>query len=54
MATVVDLYALGWREEGEAWQWRRTLLVWEEEQARECSDLLTNIILQSSIFDRWL
>jgi len=38
-------------KEGEAWRWRRRLLVWE---ARECSDLLTNIILQSSISDMGL
>jgi len=31
MATVADMYALGWEEEGEAWRWRRRLLTWEEE-----------------------
>jgi len=41
-------------EKGEVWQWRRRLLAWEEEQVRECSDSLTNIILQSTIYDRWL
>jgi len=39
------MYALGWREEGDVWRWRRMLLTWEEEHARECNDLLTNIIM---------
>ena len=53
MATVAEMYALGWEEKGDAWRWRRRLLAWEEEQVRECSDLMTNIILQSDISDRW-
>jgi hypothetical protein len=54
MTTVAGMYALGWGEEGNAWRWRHRLLAWEEEQACECIDLLTNIILQSSIPERWL
>ena len=26
MATVAEMYSLGWGEEGEAWKWRRRLL----------------------------
>ncbi|AES90772.1 hypothetical protein MTR_4g097730 [Medicago truncatula] len=38
MATVVEMYSLGWEEEGEAWKWRRRLLAWEEGKVRECCD----------------
>jgi hypothetical protein len=45
MATVVEMYSFRWRVEGEAWQWQRRLLAWEEEKVRECCDILSNIIL---------
>jgi len=36
MATVADMFLLGWGEGGEAWKWRRRLLAWEEELVIEC------------------
>jgi hypothetical protein len=54
MATVTEMYSLGWGGEGEVWKGRRRLLAWEEEHVRECSDILTNIVLQSNIPDMWL
>jgi hypothetical protein len=44
---------LGWEEGGNAWGWRRRLLAWEEESVRECSLLLSNVILQENIQDHW-
>ena len=54
MATVAEMYSLGWGEEGEARKWRRRLLVWEEETVRECCDVLSNIVLQPNHSDRWI
>jgi len=54
MATVAEMYSLGWGEEGEAWKWQRRLLAWEEEKVRECCDVLTNIVLQLNHSDRWI
>jgi hypothetical protein len=45
---------LGWEEGGGAWLWRRSLRAWEEEQLRECSHLLSNLVLQPQIADQWL
>ncbi|GAU47968.1 hypothetical protein TSUD_280270 [Trifolium subterraneum] len=39
--------------DGEAWQWRRQLWVWEEEMLRECQSLLLNLTLQARSSDRW-
>jgi len=33
--------------------WRRRLFVWEEEEVRECSVLLHNVVLQAHVHDRW-
>lgn len=41
-----EIESLGWEEEGRAWEWRRRLLAWEEENMRECSEVLHNIVLQ--------
>jgi len=41
-------------ENGDAWKWRRRLLVWEEDKVRECSVILANIVLQPDLLDRWL
>ncbi|GAU41107.1 hypothetical protein TSUD_139760 [Trifolium subterraneum] len=39
--------------EGEAWEWRRPLWVWEEEMLGECQSLFTNISLQAQSPDMW-
>lgn len=44
---------LGWDEGGSAWVWRRRLLAWEEDNVRECSTLLSNIVLQENVNDKW-
>jgi len=54
MTTVAEMYSFGWGVEGEAWQWRRHLLAWEEERVRECCDILSNIVLQPTHSDRWI
>jgi len=38
---------------GEEWNWRRRLWVWEEELVEECRTLLTNVVLQQNVSDRW-
>jgi hypothetical protein len=45
MVLVAEMSILGWREDDEAWKWRRRLLAWEEEQLREFCVLLNNIVL---------
>jgi len=54
MATVAEMYSLGWGVEGVAWQWRCRLLAWEEEKVRECCDFLSNIVLQPTHPDKWI
>jgi len=54
MATVAEMYSLGWGVEGVAWQWWRRLLAWEEEKVQECCDILSNIVLQPTHLDRWI
>jgi len=54
MTTVAEMYSFGWGVEGEAWQWRRRLLAWEEERVREYCDILSNIVLQPTHSDRWI
>ncbi|CAJ2642357.1 unnamed protein product [Trifolium pratense] len=51
--SVVEMFALGWGADGEAWVWRRRLWAWEEELLRECQLLLLDISLQDQILDRW-
>jgi hypothetical protein len=51
--SVADLCALGWEEGGEAWTWRRRLWGWEEELVEECRALLTNVVVQFNVSDRW-
>ncbi|GAU31743.1 hypothetical protein TSUD_146300 [Trifolium subterraneum] len=41
------------RKDGEAWEWRRELRVWEEEMLGECHTLLLNFPLQAQSSDRW-
>jgi len=38
---------------GLAWVWRCRLLAWEEENVRECSAVLHNIVLQVDVTDTW-
>lgn len=52
--SMVWLKCIRLDEGGETWNYRRRLLAWEEEQVREYSDILTNIILHSIIPNRWL
>jgi hypothetical protein len=33
--------------------WRRRRFAWEEEEVRECSVLLHNVVLQTHVHDRW-
>jgi len=53
MVTVADMSKLGWSVEGDGWEWQRRLLTWEEEEVVACSSLLTNIVLQDGVEDRW-
>ncbi|GAU39043.1 hypothetical protein TSUD_59990 [Trifolium subterraneum] len=50
--TVAEMFSLGWGADGEAWQWRRQLWVWEEEMLRECQSLLLNLTLQAQSSNR--
>jgi hypothetical protein len=43
----------GWEVGGRGWEWRRRLLAWEEDSVRECSALLSNIVLQENAHDFW-
>jgi hypothetical protein len=47
------MHLLGWEEGGEAWRWRRSLWVWEEEMLAECRNFINGLILQADIHDRW-
>ena len=51
MATVAQIFAWGWDEEGEAWKWRRRLWAWEEVLVEECRNMLLNVMLQVDIED---
>jgi len=50
---VEDMAKLGWEVGGHSWVWRRRLMAWEEESVRECSVLLSNVVLQENIQDHW-
>jgi len=52
-ATVREMAGRGWVVGGDAWEWWRRLLAWEEELVTECSSLLYNIVLQDHVHDRW-
>ncbi|GAU26413.1 hypothetical protein TSUD_278580 [Trifolium subterraneum] len=49
LRTVAEMFALGWGAEGEAWEWRRPLRVWEEDMLGECQSLFTNISLRLNL-----
>ena len=51
--TVSEMTGRGWVVGGDAWEWRRRLLAWEEELVTECSTLPCNIVLQDHVHDRW-
>ena len=51
--TVREMARRGWEIGGGAWEWRRCLLVWEEESVMDCSSLLCNVVLQESSLDKW-
>jgi len=51
--SVEDMAKLGWEVGGHSWVWRRRLMAWEEESVRECSILLSNVVLQENIQDHW-
>ncbi|GAU35959.1 hypothetical protein TSUD_207630 [Trifolium subterraneum] len=53
LRTVAEMFSLGWRADGEAWEWRRPLWAWEEEMLRECQALLLNLSLQAQSSNRW-
>ena len=52
-STVEEMTRLGWEVGGMGWEWRRRLLVWEEESVEECSVLLHNVVLQVIVHDTW-
>ena len=47
---VVEMHALGWGEDGEAWRWRRRLLAWEEELVVEIRNLISNTLHCRNLF----
>jgi hypothetical protein len=47
------MFALGWEDKGEAWEWWRQLRAWEEKLLRECQTLLLTVTLQVAVPDRW-
>ncbi|GAU44755.1 hypothetical protein TSUD_246480 [Trifolium subterraneum] len=42
--TVAEMFSLGWGADGEAWEWRRELRVWEEDMLGECQTLRNNFV----------
>jgi len=52
-ALVSEMEERGWAIGGGVWVWRRRLLAWEEETVTECAALLSDIVLQDTILDRW-
>jgi len=47
------MYAKGWGDGGDVWEWHRGLWDWEEELVGECRLLLANVVLQVNTSDRW-
>lgn len=48
--TLAEMIYEGGGEGGEAWTWRRRLLVWEEDQVKEWRILLDDVSLQVDIY----
>lgn len=44
--SMTNIFALGWDDGGDAWNWRRHLFVWEKELVVECTTLLNMVTLQ--------
>ncbi|MCH79613.1 cysteine-rich receptor-like protein kinase, partial [Trifolium medium] len=53
-STIAAMSELGWGEGGAAWQCRRQLRVWEQEELAECRGFIDDIVLQTNITDKWL
>jgi len=53
LSTVAEMYDRDGEDGREEWTWRRRLWVWEEELVEECRTLLTNVVLQQNVSDRW-
>jgi len=54
LATVSEMFELGWGVGGEAWKWRRRLLAWEEGLVLECVERVSSCVLQVDTVDRWV
>jgi hypothetical protein len=52
--TVAFMCLLGWEEGGAAWSWHRRMWAWEEVMLGECRSLLSNIVLQPIVADKWM
>jgi len=53
LATVEEMFTLGWSDGGEAWKWKCRLWTWEEDMVVECRLLHDGFVLYSDISDRW-
>ncbi|WJX36765.1 hypothetical protein P8452_24608 [Trifolium repens] len=53
-STVAAMSDLVWEVGGAAWVWRRPLWAWEEELLGECRNLLSDLVLQPNVVDKWL
>jgi len=51
--TVEEMYAKGWGDGGEVWEWRRRLWDWEEELVGDCRLMLANVVLQVNTSYQW-
>jgi len=54
LATVDEMFLLGWEVNGEAWKWWRRLFAWEEGLVGECVNQLSSIVLYVGVDDRWV
>ena len=51
--SVAEMASLGWAVGGSGWVWRRRLLACEEDSVRECTLILSNVVLQDHVSDTW-
>jgi len=54
MAIVAVMNFIGWRVNAKVWNWRRRLFVLEDELVEECVELLTSVVLEVDLDDRWV
>lgn len=54
LTTVDEMYSLGWGLSGEVRRWRGRLFAWEGKLVGECVELLSLVVLQVSVEDRWI